>query len=99
MPGHSEDQPPIVCRRILFRGRVQGVGFRYTAYSLARRCPITGFVKNLPDGRVELVIEGTESDVEAYAGRLAERMGDNIDGCGVDELPSTGSFRHFEIRY
>jgi len=98
MPGHAGDQST-VCRRMLYRGRVQGVGFRYTAYSLARRSSVIGFVKNLQDGRVELVVEGAESDLETYLGRLAERMGDNIDGCDVAELPPDGSFRNFEIRY
>jgi len=89
----------MVCRRILYRGRVQGVGFRYTAYSLARRLPIAGFVRNLSDGRVELVVEGDETDVDAYLRRLAERMGDNIDGRDVEEQPPDGSYQRFEIRY
>ena len=47
------------CRRIIFHGRVQGVGFRYTTHRIARGFPVTGFVRNLTDGTVELVACGT----------------------------------------
>ena len=46
-------------REVYYSGRVQGVGFRYTVRSLASRMAVTGFVKNLPDGRVHLVVEGS----------------------------------------
>ena len=45
-------------REVYFSGRVQGVGFRYTVRMVASRFAVTGFVKNLPDGRVQLVAEG-----------------------------------------
>lgn len=47
-----------------YSGRVQGVGFRYTAERLALDLGLVGFVKNLPDGRVELVCEGTREKIE-----------------------------------
>ena len=49
---------PRVRRRVYFSGRVQGVGFRFTCQSLARGFEVAGYVRNLPDGRVELVAEG-----------------------------------------
>lgn len=52
-----------VRRRLLIRGRVQGVGFRYATERAARRIGVTGFVRNLPDGRVEAVFEGTRAAV------------------------------------
>ena len=51
-------------REIHYSGRVQGVGFRYTVRSLASRMAVTGFVRNLPDGRVQLVVEGPPSEIE-----------------------------------
>ncbi|MBL8829940.1 MAG: acylphosphatase, partial [Planctomycetaceae bacterium] len=45
-------------RRVLFHGRVQGVGFRVTTRSIAQRFAVTGWVRNLPDGSVELLAEG-----------------------------------------
>ena len=60
---------------VYFTGQVQGVGFRYTARRVASRYPITGFVRNLPDGRVELMAEGTAADVERYVVPLRQAMG------------------------
>ncbi len=50
------------CRRVYFSGRVQGVGFRQSAVELARDLPLSGQVRNLPDGRVEMVVQGTAED-------------------------------------
>jgi len=52
--------------RILYSGHVQGVGFRYTAKATARGFDVTGTVRNLPDGRVELVAEGTREELEDF---------------------------------
>ena len=51
---------------IHFAGRVQGVGFRYTCRQLAKGFSITGMVKNLDDGRVELIAEGEKEEIESY---------------------------------
>lgn len=51
---------------VLYSGKVQGVGFRYTTRQIAARFAVTGFVKNLGDGRVELVAEGTQEEVERF---------------------------------
>ena len=63
-------------RRCLFSGRVQGVGFRYTAQSIAAQYDIRGYVINLADGRVELVMEGDEAEME----RVAKEIGEKLDG-------------------
>ena len=55
-------------REIHYSGRVQGVGFRYTVRSLASRTAVTGFVKNLPDGRVQLVVEGPPDEIRVLVG-------------------------------
>ncbi len=52
--------------QIFYSGYVQGVGFRYTAKSVAAGFDVTGYVRNLPDGRVELVAEGTKDELEAF---------------------------------
>jgi acylphosphatase len=58
-------------RRILFFGRVQGVGFRYTTASIARRHPVVGFVRNLPDGSVELVAEADPTVLDQFLSDIA----------------------------
>ncbi|HMD61291.1 MAG TPA: acylphosphatase [Opitutaceae bacterium] len=57
-----------------FAGRVQGVGFRYTALETAREFDVAGFVSNLPDGRVHLEAEGRPEEVEAFIAAVQERM-------------------------
>lgn len=57
-----------------YSGRVQGVGFRYAVLQLAREFEVAGFVRNLPDGRVELEAEGRADELAAFAAAVAERM-------------------------
>ncbi len=82
-----------------FSGRVQGVGFRYTAQSVASRHAVAGYVKNLADGRVELVMEGDEAEMEQVVGELSRRM-DGLIAKRSDELsPATGEFEDFAVRH
>lgn len=62
-------------RTILFSGRVQGVGFRMTAVHLARELPISGTVRNLDDGRVELIAQGRPREIDSLIKRLGEHFG------------------------
>ncbi len=59
---------------VYFTGRVQGVGFRYTALQVAKEFEVAGFVCNLPDGRVQLEVEGRAAEVAAFVTALEERM-------------------------
>ncbi len=59
---------------VVFTGHVQGVGFRYAALQVAKEFEVAGFVKNLPDGRVHLEVEGRPRDVEAFIAAIEERM-------------------------
>jgi acylphosphatase len=56
----------VIAKRVIFEGRVQGVGFRYTVKDLARGFDIRGWVKNLPDGSVELQTMGEAGEVDAF---------------------------------
>jgi acylphosphatase len=86
-------------REIYYSGRVQGVGFRYTARALAARYRVTGFVQNLPDGRVRLVVEGDSDEVQAFADSIHAEMAAYIRDAQVSVRPATGRFRGFEIRF
>jgi acylphosphatase len=59
-------------RHVFYEGRVQGVGFRWTTKSLARGYEVTGWVRNLPDGRVEMQVCGETEEVEAFLEAIAE---------------------------
>ena len=58
--------------QVFFSGTVQGVGFRFTAERLARRFPVTGFVRNLEDGRVEVIAEGDEISMVGFLTAIRE---------------------------
>jgi len=84
---------------IYYEGRVQGVGFRYTTQYLAQQLNVTGWVKNLFDGRVELLAEGTEEELRQLLGQMKARLGSYIWNEHVDWSPYTGEFRNFGIRF
>ena len=85
---------------VTFRGQVQGVGFRFTTVSLAQDLPVTGFVRNEPDGAVTLVAEGREEAVKELLNAVhASRLGSCIRNEHVVWGPATGQFKDFEITY
>jgi acylphosphatase len=87
-----------VCKRVTYSGTVQGVGFRYTARQIARGYAVAGYVRNLPDGTVELVAEGEPGEVERFLGAVTSRMADCIrDRKIYDETP--GGYEDFVIRH
>ncbi|MCU0705090.1 MAG: acylphosphatase [Fimbriiglobus sp.] len=63
---------------VYYSGHVQGVGFRATAAALARRYAVAGWVRNLPDRRVELLAEGEPGEVLAFLADVRTRMADHI---------------------
>ncbi len=86
-----------VCKRVIFSGNVQGVGFRYTAQRIARGFDVTGSVRNLPDGTVELVAEGEAAEVGRFVDAVSARMADCIEARTTHDEPPSG-FRDFAIR-
>jgi acylphosphatase len=64
--GHHDEAMNRVRLHVFYSGNVQGVGFRYTAKSLARGFEVTGLVRNLLDGRVELIAEGGRDELSAF---------------------------------
>ena len=89
-----------IARRYLVSGRVQGVGFRYFVQDAAVREGVTGYVRNLPDGRVEALIEG-----EAEAVTRVERAirsgpgGARVEDVDVDVLDPAGAYRSFRVTH
>ncbi len=82
-----------------YSGMVQGVGFRFTAERLARRFAVTGYVRNLRDGGVELVAEGEPAEIARFLHALAEEMADYIRDRRIEETPATGEFTGFQITH
>lgn len=82
-----------------FSGNVQGVGFRYTAMNIAQRYDVVGYVRNLSDGRVELVIEGSDADRKDLIGEIKQHMNEFVSEAEIIESVATGEFSRFSIRH
>ena len=77
---------------IIYRGRVQGVGFRQTTAGLARGRAVAGYVKNLPDGRVRLVAEGEAPAVTDFIDAVQAEMAGHIDDVESARSVGTGEY-------
>lgn len=86
-------------RACYFSGRVQGVGFRYTVQNLALQYNVRGYVRNLADGRVELVMEGPDTDMDHLIEDVHHRLDGFIRKADLNTLPATGEFDRFCIRH
>ena len=95
----SGADPSLERREVHFSGRVQGVGFRYTVRGIAARHDVRGFVKNLNDGRVLLVVEGPRHALEALIGAVQAEMERYIADTQTTVLPVIGEFTRFEVRH
>ncbi len=88
-----------VARRFLISGRVQGVGFRYYAEEVAAREGVTGWVRNLPDGRVEAYVEGEAEAVTRVERALRQGpRSARVEAVKVDTQEPSGLFLDFTIR-
>ena len=86
--------------QVFYEGRVQGVGFRYTARRIAAGFDVAGYVRNLADGRVELVASGDEEEVDGFLKALREsELAGHIDGEVAAEIAKPAGLRGFEIRF
>lgn len=88
-----------VRRIVYFSGNVQGVGFRYTAVRIAEGFDVTGFVRNLPDGRVHLVAEGEAGEIALLIEAIESRMAGLIRHVQSTDAPATGEFARFGVAF
>ena len=84
--------------QVFYSGRVQGVGFRYTVKSVVPGFEVTGVVRNLLDGRVELMAEGMKSELEAFLQAVRDSgLGRLIQGEKISWSAASGEFKGFQI--
>jgi acylphosphatase len=90
----------IASLQVLYEGNVQGIGFRYSVKQIAKGFDITGSVRNLRDGRVELSATGEEGEVRAFLEAIAQsELRAHIKKHSETPLPNPPDFRGFEIRH
>lgn len=86
--------------QVFYEGRVQGVGFRYTARRIAAGFDVAGYVRNLADGRVEIVASGDDGEVDDFLAALREsELAGHIDGETMTDIAKPAGLRGFEIRF
>ena len=89
-----------IARRYLVIGRVQGVGFRYFVQDAAAREGVTGYVRNLPDGSVEALVEGDAEAVTRVERAIRSGPGGaRVEDVSVDTLEPTGAYRSFRVTH
>lgn len=94
---HEHAEP--IRRTVRFSGRVQGVGFRYTTESVAAGFDVTGTVRNLPDGRVELIAEGTAAEIDRFIAAVRSAMAGHIQHVEVNDSAATARLDRFCISF
>ena len=97
MTGEAECET--VRRRVVYSGRVQGVCFRISAVELSAPQAVVGYVRNQPDGTVELEAEGPPAEVAAFLSSVETYFSNNITSAEQTALPTRGDETRFEIRY
>ena len=87
-------------RHITVSGRVQGVGFRYFVIQKANECQLTGWVKNLPNGKVEIEAEGEDQDLDCFVDYLKLGNGfSRTDQLKQSEITPLAHYSEFNVRY
>jgi acylphosphatase len=90
----------MIALQVFYEGHVQGVGFRFTVRQIAKGFDVTGWVRNLPDGRVELQATGEEDEVRAFVDRIADSELHSLIRKQIEnKLNQPVAARGFEIRH
>ena len=87
----------MVRAHIIFSGTVQGVGFRFTTQRHAQRIGLTGWVRNLPDGSVELMVEGPKQQIELLCRNIEDDFQGHVRDQRVEFSSFEGAFKDFRI--
>lgn len=88
-----------IAKHIIFSGRVQGVGFRYTTQRAASRYELTGFVRNLSNGTVEALLQGTKANIQACLNEIKDNFGGFLRDMQTNDHPVNPQYHDFRITY
>jgi len=86
-------------KHIVFTGQVQGVGFRFTAFNMANRYQLTGLVRNLIDGSVEMITQGTNDDIDSCISEIKRSFSGCIIETKIEEAPYNPKYKDFKITF
>jgi len=98
-PSYTSSVVPTTCVRLVVHGSVQGVGFRFAAREAASECSVTGWVRNLTDGSVEIVAQGSPNAVARMTAWAQRGPGHAaVERVQVETLAASSKLEAFEIR-
>ena len=86
-------------KHVIFKGRVQGVGFRWTVHRIVLGYDLTGFVKNLPDGTVEMLAQGDVKEIQSCLNDIADSFGGYIRDTQISQAEPDGTYTQFRITF
>ncbi len=86
-------------KHIIFKGRVQGIGFRFTALRVAGRYRLTGYVRNMPDGAVEMLAQGQAADIDDCISDIEESFADYVKETTINDVPADPKYTDFKITF
>jgi acylphosphatase len=86
-------------KHVIFTGHVQGVGFRYAARGTARQYRVSGYVRNLPDGTVEMLVQGAPADIDNYLHDVQQEFAGHIHETQIEPAPVNPRHKSFEIAF
>ena len=89
----------MIARHIIFTGRVQGVGFRFTARRAAQRRQLSGYVRNMPNGSVEMLAQGQVEEVDDCIQDIKEYFSGYIKEVKIEEMPFDSKYIDFQITF
>lgn len=88
-----------IARHVVFKGRVQGVGFRYTVHRIARQYDLSGYVKNMSNGSVEALFQGTETHIAGCMQDIEESFSGYIRETKSADQPVSSHYDDFKIAF
>ena len=86
-----------IAKHIFFSGRVQGVGFRFTAHRIAMRYGLAGYVCNTHDGKVEVLVQGGSREIDNFVRDLRETF--TVDDVNIEDVPINKQYDRFNITF
>ncbi|MBL7215430.1 MAG: acylphosphatase [Phycisphaerae bacterium] len=88
-----------IAKQVIFKGRVQGVGFRYTTHRIGRQYDLSGYVRNLPDSSVEAVFQGTGANIQACMDDIQDTFSGYIRDIKSTDQPVNPEYHDFKIAF
>ena len=89
----------LTARKIVFSGRVQGIGFRFTALNIANRYDLKGYVRNIPDGEVEMLAQGSAEMIDDFVRDLQDSFVGSISHIDIEEATPDPKITDFRITF